>query len=49
VKHLQPYADPLNFRVAPGDSAKPLEIQDGPGQKNGHSGGRASLRLVFGN
>jgi len=49
VKHLQPYADQLNFRVTAGDSAKPLETQDGPGHKSGHSGGRPGLRLVVSN
>jgi integrase len=33
VRHLQPYADQLNFRVTPGDSAKPRETQDPPRHK----------------
>ncbi|HEY0149168.1 MAG TPA: hypothetical protein VGB70_09180, partial [Allosphingosinicella sp.] len=49
VKHLQPYADQLDFPVTPGDSSKPLETQAGPGHKSGHSGGRPTLRLVVDN
>jgi len=49
VKHLQPYADQLNFPVTPDDSAKALETQDRGGHKNGHSPGRPGLRLVVSN
>ena len=49
VKHLQPYADQLNFSVTPADSAKPLESLEAAGHKDGHSEGPPRLRLVVNN
>jgi integrase len=49
VKHLQPYADQLNFEVTGVDSAKALETPDRPGHKTGHSGRRPRLQLMVSN
>jgi integrase len=46
VKHLQPYADQLILPDTVRDSAKSLEVQEVVEHKNGHRGGRPTLRLV---
>ncbi len=46
VKHLQPYADQLNFKVTGADSPKALETQKSAEHKSGHSGARPRLHLV---
>jgi integrase len=49
VKHLQPYADQLNFQVTPANPPKALENQKTASHKSGHSGARPRLRLVSSN
>ncbi|MFL6735120.1 MAG: site-specific integrase, partial [Sphingomicrobium sp.] len=46
VKHLQPYADQLIFPAIGAERPMPLESQEMPSHKNGHSGGRSRLHLA---
>jgi len=45
VKHLQPFADQLNFEVT-NREGQVTENYGGQGHKNGHSKGRPTLFLV---
>jgi hypothetical protein len=45
VKHLQPFADQLNFEVTIGDY-QVTEMVGTQGHKNGHTKGRPTLFLV---
>lgn len=49
VKHLAPYADQLIMPDTPANPAKSLEVEEKPGHKLGHSGGRPRLQLVVSN
>lgn len=49
VKHLQPYADQLILPDTAAKSAKPLEVRDTLGHKNGHTRERPRLELVVSN
>jgi integrase len=49
VKHLQPYADQLNFPVKAAEPPRLLEDRQVASHKNGHSGARPTLRLVVSN